>query len=150
MSKRRAVLAAIVALFIAAQFVPVDRTNPAVGEEITTRAEVAAVLERSCYDCHSNRTKWPWYSNVAPVSWLVANDVSEGREHLNFSHWREYAAKDRERLAQEAVEEVEKGAMPIKIYLLLHRGAKVDGKELELLKAWAQEERASKRGEGSR
>lgn len=143
MSRRRVILAASVALFVAAQFVPVDRTNPAGGEEISAPAGVAAALERSCYDCHSNRTDWPWYSSIAPVSWLVTRDVSEGRERLNFSRWREYSAKERNRLAERAVEEVSEGAMPIKIYLLLHRGAKVGGSELELLRAWAREERAA-------
>ena len=140
MSRGRWVFAAVAGLLVAAQFVPVDRTNPAPRGEIAPPAGVAAILERSCYDCHSNRTKWPWYSRVAPASWLVAHDVGEGREHLNFSHWNEYPAKDRARLADEAVEEVEKGEMPMKIYLLLHRGAKVDAGDLDVLRAWARED----------
>jgi len=138
MSKTRAILAAVVGLLVAAQFIPVGRKNPAGGSEISAPAEVAGILERSCYDCHSNRTKWPWYGRVAPVSWLLAHDVSEARERLNFSRWGEYAAKERVDLAEEAVEEVEKGAMPLKIYLLVHRGARVSASELELLRAWAE------------
>ena len=71
---------ALIVCLVAAQFVPVDRTNPPVGQEIVAPAEVMTVLERACYDCHSNETVWPAYSRVAPVSWLVARDVQEGRE----------------------------------------------------------------------
>jgi mono/diheme cytochrome c family protein len=150
MKKKRMMLIAVAALLAGAQFVPVHRTNPADGGDVVAPAGIAAILERSCYDCHSNRTKWPWYSSVAPVSWLVAHDVNEGREHLNFSRWREYPAKDRKRLAEEAVEEVEKGAMPMKIYLLMHRSAKVDASGLENLRGWAGGERGSADGEDSR
>jgi hypothetical protein len=65
-------------LLVAVQFIPVHRTNPGGGAEIVASADVAAVFERSCCDCHSNETKWPWYSYPAPVSWIVAHDVDEG------------------------------------------------------------------------
>jgi mono/diheme cytochrome c family protein len=143
MTKGKAVFVAAAGILAAAQLIPVDRTNPADGTEIAARREVAAVLERSCFDCHSHRTTWPWYSRLAPVSWLVSHDVEEGREQLNFSRWGEYSDKDRGRLAEEAVEEVEKGAMPLKIYLLLHGGAKVDARGLEVLRQWAREEARS-------
>jgi hypothetical protein len=150
MKKKSVILVIVAALLVGAQLVPVDRTNPADGGKIVAPADVSAVLERSCYDCHSNRTKWPWYSSVAPVSWLVAHDVGEGRQHLNFSQWGGYSSRDRGRLAETAVEEVAKGAMPMKIYLLMHRGAKVDASGLEILRRWARDERASADGEDSR
>ena len=143
MRKKRSVLLAVLVLLVGVQFVPVNRTNPGGGVEIVAPADVKAVLERSCYDCHSNETKWPWYSHLAPVSWIIAHDVTEGREHLNFSVWGEYAAKDRAHLSEEAVEEVSKGGMPIKAYLFLHRGAKIRPGEVDVLKAWARTEMAA-------
>lgn len=81
----------IVLLIAAIQFVPVSRSNPPVETEIAVPDNVKSVLKRACYDCHSNEVKWPWYSYVAPVSWLVAYDVKEGREELNFSTWNRYS-----------------------------------------------------------
>ena len=80
---------------IGIQFVPVNRMNPPVTGEIGAPEKVMAILHRSCYDCHSNKTVWPWYSYVAPISWLVADDVHEGRRHMNFSEWNTYNTKRR-------------------------------------------------------
>src|SRR5438874_1058331 len=77
-------------VLVAIQLVPVERTNPSATKPIEAPAEVTAVLRRSCYDCHSNETRWPWYAYVAPVSWLVADDVKDGRAKLNFSSWGDY------------------------------------------------------------
>jgi len=71
------------AVFVLIQFIPVARTNPPVEGEISASPEVMSILRRACYDCHSNETRWPWYSKIAPVSWLSVKDVNEGREHLN-------------------------------------------------------------------
>ncbi|MBL1216145.1 MAG: heme-binding protein [Planctomycetes bacterium] len=124
---------------VAIQFVPVERTNPAVSMEVDAPADVVAVLKQSCYDCHSNETTWPWYSKVAPVSWLVAHDVEEGREHVNFSEWDTYSAEDRRKIAEEAYEEAEEGKMPIWFYVMLHGDAKLSDSDLASLKAWAGE-----------
>ena len=99
---------------------------------------VRAVLERSCYDCHSHETRWPWYAWVAPTSWLLAWDVSEAREHLNFSTWNRYDAEKRRELLEEAWEEVEEGHMPLRIYLWLHPDAKLGDAERELLRDWSE------------
>ena len=129
---------ALVAFLVLAQFVPVDRSNPAVGQQIEAPVEVAAVLERACYDCHSNETVWPAYSRVAPVSWLVARDVHEGREHLNYSTWDRYSAEERAELMEETLEEVAEGEMPMKPYLLLHPEAKLSAEDLAILRAWTR------------
>lgn len=128
---------ALVVLLLAAQFVPVDRTNPPVGEEIVAPAEVMTVLERACYDCHSNETVWPVYSRVAPVSWLVARDVHEGREALNYSTWGRYSAEERSELLEETWEEVAEGEMPMKPYVLLHPAARLTAEDEEVLRAWS-------------
>ena len=89
--KKRVVLSAgsgLAVLGVLIQFVPTDRANPPVTREIRWDSEETALLARgACYDCHSNETRWPLYSRVAPVSWLIARDVNRGREHLNFSVW---------------------------------------------------------------
>ena len=83
----RRFLLLVVLLFVAIQFVPGNREEPAGATNLTVAADVRGILERSCFDCHSNETGWPWYSRVAPVSWFVADHVNEARSHLNFSDW---------------------------------------------------------------
>ena len=85
---------AFLVLFLAIQFVPVERTNPPVISDFRGPEEVKKILVRSCYDCHSNETKWPWYAKLAPGSWILAHDVSEGRFALNFSEWDDYEADE--------------------------------------------------------
>ncbi len=141
---KRAVLALIV-LFVAIQFVRPSRTNPTVNpqEEIqATQAmspEVQSLLDRSCHDCHSNRTVWPWYSSVAPVSWLVATDVKEGRQAMNLSEWGAYSPKKRSDLLKDVCEEVAKGKMPDKAYTLLHPKARLTSADVQTLCRWTHE-----------
>ena len=127
----------LVLVFALAQFVPLDRTNPPVDGEAPASDEVREVLRRSCYDCHSHETRWPWYAHVAPVSWWVVYDVHEAREHLNFSAWNAYDAKKRAKNREEVWEEVEEGEMPRWYYLPLHPDARLGDRERELLRAWA-------------
>src|SRR6267142_3254624 len=97
----------VACLFIAIQFKRPARTNPPVDESQTIFArtqmtpQVAAILDRSCRDCHSNKTVWPWYSNVAPISWLVADDVNTGRQALNLSEWARYTEDGQAKKLQE-------------------------------------------------
>ena len=132
----RNVLFACVALGGLAQLVPVSRTNPAIEQEVDAPPEVRAVLERSCYDCHSHATRWPWYAWVAPASWLVAHDVSEAREHLNFSTWGRYDAEERGENLEEIAEMLEEGEMPPWFYLPLHPDARLSDAELATVRAW--------------
>jgi hypothetical protein len=119
-----------------AQLVPVERSNPPVEAEIPAPAPVREILERSCYDCHSHETRWPWYARIAPVSWLVAYDVRHAREHLNLSAWSRYDAKERREKLDELWEEVEEGAMPLWYYLPLHPQARLGDADKETLRAW--------------
>ena len=123
-------------VFAGIQFVPVDRTNPAVEESFAGPPEVQSILERSCYDCHSNETRWPWYSRLAPASWLLAKDVREAREHLNFSTWNRYDEGSRQHLIEEIGEEVEEGNMPLWFYLPLHPSARLATEDLSAISAW--------------
>lgn len=130
------ILIVLAVIVIAIQFIPVERTNPPVTGDIGSPANVSAILRNSCYDCHSNETTWPWYSYVAPVSFLVADDVKEGREHMNFSEWDKYSGKDQRELMEEIVEEIEKGEMPLKIYAFTHPDAEMDDAKLKVIRSW--------------
>ena len=121
------------------QLVPVDRSNPPVEVEVAANANVRAVLRRACYDCHSHETVWPWYSKVAPVSWLVAHDVHEGRQKLNFSTWNRYTPKQQVKKSKESWEEVAAGEMPLWYYLPVHRDAALSADDRALLRTWALE-----------
>jgi hypothetical protein len=125
-------------LGIAIQFIPVDRTNPPVQEDIATPPQVKAILKRACYDCHSHETNWPWYSHVAPVSWLLAWDVHEGREELNFSTWNQYSSKKRNKYIKESWEEIEEGEMPPWFYLPLHPEASLSDQDRTVLREWSK------------
>jgi len=128
------VLAALMLIFLCLQLVPVERSNPPVRSAFEGPQPVMEVLRRSCYDCHSNETTWPWYSYVAPVSWMVANHVEEGREELNFSNWLEH--QNDGHLLEEIYEEVAEEHMPEGSYLWMHPEAKVSPADLAVLKGY--------------
>jgi mono/diheme cytochrome c family protein len=126
------VIGAVVLLFVAMQFVPYgrDHANPAVVAEPQWDTQTTRELfARACADCHSNETKWPWYSNIAPVSWLVQHDVDEGREHFNVSMW----GVQKKNEGDEAVKEVKEGEMPPCAYTAAHPEAKLTESEKALL-----------------
>lgn len=134
----------VVVVAIGMQFVRPERTNPPIdpAKDIVGHpslpANVRAVLERSCFDCHSNRTRWPWYSQVAPASWLVVNDVNEARRHLNFSEWEGYKIGRQLSKLESLMGEVDKGTMPPRTYLLLHGDAALSPAERDLVVGWAE------------
>lgn len=113
------------------QFVPFghDHTNPpSTKEPVWDSPGTRGLVRRACYDCHSNETTWPWYSNVAPVSWLVQRDVNGGRMHLNFTEW------DRvQRHAKDVPQEVKSADMPPWFYLPMHPNAKLTAAEKQAL-----------------
>jgi hypothetical protein len=135
-------LITLVALVVAAQAVRPARTNPPVDpqKEITAHMQVdpavMSTLSRACNDCHSNRTEWPWYSNVAPVSWLVAHDVNDGREELNFSEWGASKEKEPGKLLGKICSEVTEGEMPMATYTLIHPQAKLTREEVQNVCRW--------------
>lgn len=133
-------------IFVALQFIRPARTNPPVDEARTLlrhtqiTPEVASILDRACNDCHSNQTRWPWYSNVAPVSWFVVDHVNVGRKEMNFSDWAQYSAEEQAGLLKQICREVKSGAMPLKSYLRLHGEAMLSGEDVRTLCDWAQRE----------
>ncbi|HNR00402.1 MAG TPA: heme-binding domain-containing protein [Trueperaceae bacterium] len=140
--KTRALLGTVVVLGVM-QLIAVDRSNPPVEEEMPASPEVREVLRRACYDCHSNETVWPWYAHVAPVSFLVARDVNEGRRHLNFSTWNQRSERRRARAYEEIREQVDEGEMPLWFYVPLHPEAKLTAADQTLLHAWTVAQEAT-------
>lgn len=125
----------LMVVFVGIQLIPVTRENPPIESDFSGPETVHRILKRSCYDCHSYETQWPWYSYVAPVSWLVAHDVNEGRSELNFSQWQ--SLQDPQAMKEEIVEEIEEGEMPLPNYIITHKQARVSPEEIALLRKWA-------------
>jgi len=123
-------LGVLVLLFAVIQVVPYgrDHSNPPVRQEPAWDSpETRALAVDACFDCHSNQTSWPWYSHIAPMSWLVQRDVDNGREALNFSEW------DHEQEGEDAAEKVQEGEMPPDYYGWLHPGARLSSEEKQAL-----------------
>ncbi|WP_026968803.1 heme-binding domain-containing protein [Algoriphagus terrigena] len=133
------VLLLLVIQLVPNELPPTVPTNP--GDLIQSGIvdeNVATLLKRSCYSCHSNETEYPWYSYVAPSSWLVAKDVREAREEVNFSLWREYDMMDQLGKLDDIYLEVDEGRMPMGIYTLMHPSAKLDEAQRQTIIEWAE------------
>lgn len=133
-------------IFVGIQFIRPARMNPPIDEAETIQAklnvppEIDSILARSCNDCHSNRTDWVWYSNVAPASWFMAYHVEEGRIELNFSEWGKLSQGKASRKLEEICEQVNAGEMPIWNYVLLHPSAHLTDADKKALCDWAKRE----------
>ena len=137
---------ALATFFAGAQLVRPEKNNPSVDagqaleSHVNVPPEVGAVLKRACSDCHSNQTRWPWYSNVAPASWYVVDHVNHGRTHLNFSTWSNYDKREAEEMLDLICHEVKSGAMPMESYLILHPDAKLSEGDVKMLCDWSSAE----------
>ncbi len=132
----------VIAALIFSQAFRIDKSNPPARAEISSAPDVGALLHRACYNCHSNETTWPWYSNVAPVSWLIGSDVSEGRQLLNFSDWGAYAIDLKAKKLGKIAAEVGGGEMPPWYYVPLHTEARLNNAERARIRDWAEAERS--------
>jgi len=134
---KKAALAMIV-IFAAAQLVRPGRANPATDPSRTIQAHVGTsnglitILDRSCRDCHSNETVWPWYTQVAPVSWLMASAVSKGRNAVNFSEWSTYTQTQQEQLLAASCDETSSGRMP-GVWTVLHPEARLSSQDIKTI-----------------
>ncbi len=134
--------------FVAIQFYQPSKINPPIvtAETLEATTEVSetihAILIRSCNDCHSNETVYPWYSNISPFSWLLAEHIEEGRRELNFSVWNTYSAKKKRHKLDEVCEQITSGVMPYDQYLWIHRDALLSPEDKKLLCDWAETEKA--------
>lgn len=138
---KRILLGLVIALVIS-QFFQIDKTQPPSDGNadfmalLSPPADVAAILKTSCYDCHSYKTEYPWYTSVAPISWWIGHHIKEGREHLNFSEWGTYSDKRKKHKLAECWEEVEKSEMPLNSYLWVHKEAKLSEEQATILINW--------------
>lgn len=138
----------IVLAFVLAQFIRPDFSNPPVVQSETLAAstevpaDVQQVLSRSCSDCHSNETRYPWYSKVSPFNWFLADHIKDARREMNFSVWNTYAPKKKVKKLEELCEQVEQAEMPLPSYLWIHREAVLAEGDAALLCNWSKLESA--------
>ncbi|MFN8255569.1 MAG: heme-binding domain-containing protein [Bacteroidales bacterium] len=129
-------------LLLGIQAIRIDKTNPEVKPEkdfikvTSTPDEVATILKAACYDCHSNQTVYPWYSNIAPVSWYIKNHVNEARGRVNFSNWADYPTEKALRKLKACYKDIEEGEMPLSVYKMAHSQAKLSEDQAKKLTQW--------------
>jgi Haem-binding domain len=146
--KLKIVLLVLFVIFLAAQFFRPDRTTAPIVQAETLEAtvavpeNVAVVLKRSCNDCHTNETRYPWYSEVVPASWLLADHINEGRQKLNFSVWNTYDNTKKRRKMDQICDQITDGEMPQYQYLWIHRDAHLTDEDKKVLCDWTEAERA--------
>lgn len=126
----------LLVVLIGIQFIPVEKDNPPIKQEMPMPKEVKEVLSRACYDCHSNLTEWPWYSKIAPISFLISIGVKEGREHLNFTEW-DYYSFDDNKVKKEIWEEVLKERMPPWNYRIINPKGKLSDQDKRIIREWS-------------
>jgi len=116
--------------------------NQTILREAQIDPETLAIVQRACQNCHSQQTEWPWYSHVAPVSWLLARDVQQARAQMNLSRWQEYPTDDRLRLLSAIGSAVRNRKMPVQRYVLLHPEARLTDIERQQIYRWTRTERS--------
>ena len=137
------VLIIVVLGLVISQFIRPERfstsevTKDDISNVLKVPDDVQKILKRSCFDCHSNHTVWPWYTNVSPVNWLVYDDVNTGRHKMNFSEWGKLSVSKQSTKLQNISDNVKDGSMPLPKYLLIHRDAVLSQQEKDILSKWA-------------
>ncbi|HEY6394784.1 MAG TPA: heme-binding domain-containing protein [Candidatus Binataceae bacterium] len=137
-------LSGLAVMLLIAQLKAVEHTNPSSNHDVDAPPQVQLILRRACYDCHSNETRWPWYSRFAPVSSLVVHDVEIGRKEINFSEWGSYYPAVRTRKLQWMERSLHKEAMPPWRYRLMHPGARLTDADRAVLEKWIESEIAQR------
>ncbi len=136
---------ALLAVFIILQFIRPEKNISEVPSENDIRvkyhvpSDVLAILKRSCYDCHSNNTEYPWYANIQPVGWWLKDHVDEGKDELDFSEFGTYSAKKADHKLDEVIELIEDKEMPLESYLIMHGDAELSEDEAAAVITWAKE-----------
>ena len=146
MKKRtRNIWLALILVFVILQFFPIDKTNPPSTPENDFLAienppeNIKLLIKNACYDCHSNHTKYPWYTNIQPIAWWIRGHYENGRENLNYSEWAQYNEEDKPRGLAEMADEVEETKMPLLTYWLMHPEAKLSEEDRGALVAYFRE-----------
>jgi hypothetical protein len=135
-------LIGLIAIFIILQFIPL--TIPENKDEISNDIilvekapdNIKVILNKACYDCHSNQVNYPWYSKIAPISWMIIHHINEGREKVNFSEWNQLSKRKKIKFLNEIAEVVEKKEMPLSSYTLIHRDAILTDTEISAISDW--------------
>lgn len=117
---------------------PIETKLEVQSSDLGMDPKILSILERSCFDCHSNQVKIPWYGSIFPVNYYIDNHIREGRESLNFSDWKDFDSKKKDTIAFSMLEEIEVGSMPPKPYLFLHPEAALSEEDWESLKNWQE------------
>ena len=142
-NKKRVILLLLIVLFGAIQLIRPERnqqTNPSrydVFHKTDTDPLVIAQVQSACYDCHSNRTAYPWYASIAPVSWMISQHVKDGKKHLNFSQWILYPQDRQAHKLDEIIEVLQEDEMPPKPYQWLHKESVMNSESRQLVLSWA-------------
>ncbi|HRI02969.1 MAG TPA: heme-binding domain-containing protein [Pyrinomonadaceae bacterium] len=138
---------ALAIIFVAIQFFQIDKTEEQTDAKEMLEAsvrvgpDVSMILSKSCNDCHSNKTVYPWYANVQPFGWFLKSHIDDGKRHLNFSVWNTYADKKKSKKLEEICEQVESKEMPLPSYLWIHRDAVLSDSDRKTLCGWANEQK---------
>lgn len=136
------VLAGLLLVFVVLQFFGPEQTNPQAdpAKDFLTNTnptqEIATIIESACYDCHSYKTKYPWYSGIEPLSWWLQDHIDHGRDELNFSEWADYSTRRADHKLEEAIEYVEEEEMPLPSYTWAHWDANLTDQQREELNQW--------------
>ena len=140
------ILIIILGLFIFIQLIRIDQSTPTIdkGKDFSSNekipADVRAIVKRSCYDCHSLETTYPWYANVAPVSWWIKGHIDEGRKFINFSTWEEYNNDEKSRKLVNSLAYIKPNMMPLPSYVSRHPEARLSVKDKKVLNEWMKKE----------
>jgi hypothetical protein len=153
MTKTRLALTVVSLLGLAIQVVRPTRTNPpsdpadTISAHLPIPADMGNILERACRDCHSNDTRWPWYSHVAPVSWWVIEHVNHGRTHFNYSRWGTYTRDQQSSLLEQSCSLSSTHDMPLGSYRLMHSSARLTPGDIDVLCRWTRQAAAARRSD---
>ena len=145
MTKKRQILIATAAILVIMQCIRPEKnlgladTSTDITHSVKVSPEIKNILEKSCYDCHSNHTEYPWYSNIQPMASWLAHHVEEGKEELNFSEFDTYRFRRKKHKLQEVIEQINEGKMPMSSYTIVHSDAKLSEEQKTALLKWASE-----------
>ncbi len=143
------ILLAMMAVVVAIQFIKpaTNKSRQLVSTDISNTyiipENISATLKNACYDCHSNNTFYPWYSNIQPIGWLIARDIKNGKAKVNFSEWGYFSHRKQRSRLQEVENIIKEGKMPLRSYKLMHKNARLTEEDKKMLLEWVEKTRDS-------
>ena len=143
-NRKKRILFAMLIVLIAIQFIRPARNQGGqvlqtdISNSLIIPENVYSILKNSCYDCHSNNTNYPWYFNIQPIGWIMADDIKKGKAKINFSEWNSLSVRKQKTKLQEIENIIKEGKMPLKSYKLLHEKARLSESDKKLLFQWIE------------